>query len=86
MLVRFFHDRTDADEHAVVGNVVFQLESDYIPRVGDEVAHPFDAWFPDPFWVSNVQWCYDANFDSKVDLAFVDVTLTPVGEDPILDG
>jgi hypothetical protein len=76
--VRLFVDpmRADVDFADVVpsGHEVSITFDGDVPRVGDEINHPFDKWYPERLLVTRVAWML-ASPDSGVggSVAFVDV-------------
>jgi hypothetical protein len=78
--VRFFHDRKS--RHQKKGYVAFQNDQEAVPQVGDIVFDPRDVAFPDPFYVSLVEWYYHSPLSSTDTLAYVDILLTPLGKKP----
>lgn len=46
----FFHNKHKME---------FSYEAEYVPRVGDHIGHPWDAWYPEPFKVIQVMWSVD---------------------------
>lgn len=66
--LRFFVDPLSGsfdyfDELPDAHTVSFAVKSKVVPRVGDNVFHPFDAWYPNALTVNKVSWQFNVPID-----------------------